>query len=191
MQPPSTPAAKVSALAARFTTAGYPHAFGGDVALAAHAGCSDAARIDLHVFVAPRESPAILARLAVLGLAIDRAAAIERIAVRGALDLDWAATPLSLRFGVDGLHALARPRVRRIPFADRFIVVLSPEDVLLERALAARRLASPRVEVSAEAFRGDLDVAYLRRSLAALDSAPPVPEIERLLAARAADLAGA
>ena len=183
MEPPATSPEKVSALAGRFTTAGFGHAFGGEVALAALARPREVSRIDLHVFSPPREAPAVLARLAVLGLALDRASAAERIAVRGVLELAWAGTPLSLRFGTDGLHALARPRVRRVPFADRFVYVLSAEDVVLEHALAARGGPAPELFAVAAALGADLDATYLRRALAQLDAPGALPDLERLLAA--------
>lgn len=182
MAAPATPEEKVSALAARFTTAGFGHAFGGDVALAALTQTRPVSRIDLHLFAAPPEAPAVLARLAVLGLPLDRASAIDRIAVRGALEVRWAGTPLGLRFGLDGLHALARPRVRRVPFAERFVYVLSAEDVALEMALAAGAGQGAAFASLSAALFTELDHAYLRRALALLDPSGPLPELERWLA---------
>lgn len=181
MAPPSTPARKVSALAARFTTAGIAHAFGGDVAVGALAQARAIARIDLHVFTPPREAAAVLARLAVLGLAADRAGATDRIAVRGALELDFAGTPLQLRFGVDGLHALAQPRLRRVPFAERYVYVLSAEDVLLEAALAEGRAGGPTPSALAAALGPGLDLAYLRRAIPELGGRGPLQELAALL----------
>ncbi len=187
MPPPATPAQKVSALSARFTTAGFAHAFGGDVAVEALVQRWPIVRIDLHVFAPPREAAAVLARLAVLGLAADRAAATDRIAVRGGLELDFAGTPLQLRFGVDGLHALAQPRLRRVPFAERYVSVLSAEDLLLEAALAERPAGGPTPSALAAALGPDLDRAYLRRAIAALGGAGPLQDLATLLSGPVAE----
>lgn len=182
MAPPASVADRVAALAARFTTAGYPHAFGGEVALAAHAGARPLTGVVLHVFAPSREAAAVLARLAVLGLEVDRSDAADRIAVHGLAALAWGGTPLAIHFGTDGLHALARPRVRRVPFGDRYLYVLSAEDLVLEQVLADAGGGTARSAEIAAALGPDLDAAYLRFALASLGAGEAPPALERWLA---------
>jgi hypothetical protein len=185
MHPLATPAEKVTALAARFTTGGFAHAFGGAVALSAHAGPCALPRIDLHVFSAPRDADAVLARLAVLGLDMDRAEMRQRVAIRGHVELAWGPTPLGVSFGLDGLHALARPRVRRVPFDTRWIYVLSAEDLVLASALASPGGGRAELEGLVAALGGDLALDYVRRSLVQLGAHAPIPALERVISARA------
>jgi hypothetical protein len=212
MHPLAAPAEKIAALAARFTTAGFAHAFGGAVALSAHGGAAAlpahtgavavATRtgtvafsahtrpcplpgIDLHVFSAPRDADAVLARLAVLGLDMDRAELRQRVAIRGRVELDWGPTPLRVNFGVDGLHALARPRVRRVPFETRWIYVLSAEDLVLASALASPGGGRAELEALVAALGGDLALDYVRRSLVQLGAHGPISALERVISARA------
>jgi hypothetical protein len=180
MAPLTSPAEKVTLLASRFTTAGYAHAFGGQVALAAHAGARALDRIDLHVFAEPREAEAVLARLAAVGVALERTEAKERIAVRGQAELAWDGTPLGLRFGTDGLHGLARPRVRRVPFAERWIYVLSAEDLLLASSLSAA--GDGELSEIVAALGRELDAGYVRAAVSQLGVDPAATGLDRLLA---------
>lgn len=175
---------KVTALAARFTTAGLPHAFGGALALAAHTGPRPVARIQLHFFVEPREAEPVLARLAVLGVAMERGEVLERIAIRRRVELGWGATPVVLDFGTDGLHELARPRVRRVPFDSRWIYVLSAEDLVLASALSEASDAREELGELLTAAGLELDLDYLRQGLRQLGPAHPPAALERLLATR-------
>jgi hypothetical protein len=186
MHASASPTEQVAALAGRFTTAGFPHAFGGAVALCAHLRGQALDRIDLHVFLAPREAEAVLVRLAVLGVAMDRAEVLKSASIRGRVELAFGATPLALVFGVDDLHRLAQPRVRRVPFAERWIYVLSAEDLVLAKALAEPGAAAAQLEKLVDAFGADLDLAYLRQAFAQLGVSrlPQDPVLQRLLTAR-------
>lgn len=172
---------KVSALALRFTTAGIPHAFGGEVAWAAHVRPQPPSRIDLHVFLPVREAPAVLARLAVLGLAMPRAEIETQLVRTRCAEWRWGPTPLALRFGVDGLHALAQPRIRRVPFGERFVYVLSAEDLVLAAAL---RPSGVPLHDLVSGVGCELDLRYVARSLDALGASGPPPELAGLIHAR-------
>ncbi len=175
---------KVGALASRFARADIPHAFGGEVALAAHGGPRSFWRIDLHVFLPPGDADAVLARLAVLGIAVRRREALSRIASRRRIDVLWGETPLMLAFGLDGLHALAPRRLRRVPLGERWIQVLSAEDLVLASWLALPRLPAAAVDAMVAAAGDELDRAYLVRASEALGlgCADPGATIQRLSA---------
>lgn len=177
---------RVEALASRFTRADIPHAFGGEVALCAHGGLRSFSRIDLHVFQAPRDAEAVLARLAVLGIAVRRREVLARIAFRHRIDLVWGETPLMLAFGLDGLHGLAKRRARRVPLGRRWIQVLSAEDLVLASWLALPRLPAAEVDALVAAAGEELDRAYLVRAAESLGlgSSPPGATIQRLAASR-------
>jgi hypothetical protein len=173
---------KVGRLASRFARADIPHAFGGEVALAAHGGPRPFSRIDLHVFLAPREADAVLARLAVLGIAVRRREALARIASRRRIDVVWGETPLMLAFGLDGLHGLVSRRLRRVPLGERWVQVLSVEDLVLASRLALPRLPAAAVDAMVAAAGEELDRAYLVRASEALGlgSFHPGATIQRL-----------
>jgi len=173
---------KVSALAARFHTGGLPHAFGGEVALASQAPQAPAGSIDLHVFLPGTEAPAVLARLAVLGIDLRRQDAAHEIRRSRRVRWQWGPTQLALRFGCDGFHELARARVRRVPWAGRFICVLSAEDLLVEAALQPGRTDLEGLADRIAAAWPELDRAYVEDGLRRLGAEAPPPALLRLLA---------
>ncbi len=114
-----------------------PHAFGGALALAYYAEPRATIDIDLNVFVAPSDYETVASALAVLG--IDGRPGVEAMVRReGQCRLWWSHTPVDVYFAYDALHDAMRRARRREPFADKTIPVLSPEHLLICKALFNR-----------------------------------------------------
>jgi len=105
--------------------AAVPHAFGGALALAYHAEPRATVDIDLNVFVPSGRAGEALEPLRELG--VDTEGAAAAIGRDGQARVMWQETPVDLFFAYDRFHDAAQKTVRRVPFGDAFIAVLSPE----------------------------------------------------------------
>jgi hypothetical protein len=103
-----------------------PHAFGGALALAYYAEPRSTVDIDVNVFVPSAESAAAITALAPLGIDADQRS-LDDARRLGQVRLRWNDTPVDLFFSYDPFHDAAARAVRRVPFADATIPILSAE----------------------------------------------------------------
>jgi hypothetical protein len=128
MSAPSLPE-KVVAVDAALREARIPHAFGGAFALAYYAEPRATIDIDVNVFIGPSGADRVEAALVPLG--------VEPNPDRSALERDgqsrwrWGETPVDLFFSNAAIHDAMEKGVRRVPFAERRVPILSPEHLLL------------------------------------------------------------
>lgn len=120
---------KVAEIDAAMAGGGIPHAFGGALALAYYAEPRSTLYIDVNVFLEPTEVSRVELALEPLGVQVpgDRSQ-LERDAQTRWL---WETTPIDLFFVNDPIHEAMRKAIRRVPFGDRRIPILSPEHLLL------------------------------------------------------------
>jgi hypothetical protein len=127
---------KVVAIDDCFAEGKVAHAFGGALALAYYAEPRATIDIDINVFVDPAEYEAVHAVLAPLGVTttVDPAA-VER---DGHCRLWWNDTPVDLFFAYDDIHDAMRGAVRKVPFGGHTLPILSPEHLVVCKALFNR-----------------------------------------------------
>ncbi|MFZ1155036.1 MAG: hypothetical protein WAN93_09045 [Solirubrobacteraceae bacterium] len=135
MSEPSLPE-KIVAIHEQFTRAKTPHAFGGALALAYYAEPRATIDIDVNVFVAPSDYPAVEQTLAWLG--VGDGVNPELVQRDGQCRLHWGHTPIDLFFAYDELHEAMRRAIRMEPFGDTTIPVLAPEHLLVCKAVFNR-----------------------------------------------------
>ncbi len=114
-----------------------PHAIGGALALAYYAEPRATIDIDLNVFVSPERWSEVIDALAPLGIKVEGldAKALER---DGQCRLWWGDNPIDLFFAYDPIHTEMKKEVRRVPFADTTIPILSPEHLAVCKAMFDR-----------------------------------------------------
>jgi hypothetical protein len=114
-----------------------PHQFGGAVALAWYRSPRATTDIDLNVTLSPAESAPVLGALSHLGVSVselDRAA-IER---DGQARLDWDGSYLDLFFATLELHREMAESSREVAFGPVLIPILSPEHLIVCKAIFDR-----------------------------------------------------
>jgi hypothetical protein len=165
---PSLPE-KITALHHALAGAKIAHAFGGALALAYYAEPRSTIDVDVNVFVSPAEHAAIDTALTPLGVEPLRERAVQR---DGQGRTHWGRTPIDLFFAYDELHAQMRKAIRMVPFGEDRLPILSPEHLLICKALFDRPkdwLDIEQVLICTE----DLDLAevslWLQRALGADD----------------------
>jgi hypothetical protein len=109
---------KVLAVHRHLTEAGLPHAIGGAVALGIYAAPRPTVDIDVNVFVAAEREPAVREVLATVDPAGKH--------------------PVHLFFSDDELHEAMRVAVREVPFAGETIPLVTPEHLVVRKALIGR-----------------------------------------------------
>jgi len=153
---------KVSALDRQLTEAHIPHAFGGALALAYYAEPRTTIDIDLNIFVAPTEHSPVATAFSKLGV---DAKTDRRVLERdGQCRIWWGRTPLDLFYAYDELHAAMAKAVRRVPFADGRIPILSPEHLIVCKASYDRPKDWLDIEQMVAIVNG-LDVSTIRADL--------------------------
>jgi Nucleotidyl transferase AbiEii toxin, Type IV TA system len=140
-----------------------PHAIGGALALAYYAEPRATIDIDLNVFVPTASHPSVTEALAPLGVKVDDLDqdALER---DGQCRLWWGDNPVDLFFAYDEIHDEMRKETRRVPFADTWLPILSPEHLAICKAMFDR----PKDWIDIEQMlvaTDDLDVAEIERQL--------------------------
>ena len=135
MPEPSLPE-KVEALHFQLAQARVAHAFGGAIALAYYGEPRLTIDIDINVFVPPTDHAALHAALADLGLVqeTDAQAALRD----GQSRSRWGRTPIDLFFAYDAFHEAMRQARRTVPFGARRIPILSPEHLVVCKAIFNR-----------------------------------------------------
>ena len=118
--------------------AGVGHAFGGALALAYYAEPRATIDIDLNVFVDPERMAEALGPLSELGVRTDDPELLGLIATQGQARVMWDATPIDLSFAYDAIHDAMSARVRRVPFGEGRITILSPEHLTVCKVIFDR-----------------------------------------------------
>jgi hypothetical protein len=134
---PSLPE-KVIAIHEALSGATIPHAIGGALALAYYATPRATIDVDVNVFVPVerwREAVDALVSIGVDAGNLD-AIALER---DGQCRLWWGDNAVDLFFAYDAIHDAMRKEIRRVPFADATLPILSPEHLAVCKAMFNRR----------------------------------------------------
>jgi hypothetical protein len=113
----SDPGGRVLAVDQALKAAGFPHAIGGAIALGHYAEPRPIRDIDVNVFVGPERRAEVEAALAELG---------------------DDGPPVHLFFAEDALHEAMPAAVREVPFAGSTIPIVSPEHLVIRKALLDR-----------------------------------------------------
>jgi len=139
-----------------------PHAFGGALALAYYAEPRATIDIDVNVFVAADQFPEVAAPLLELGVAADDPSAVAAVAREGQTRVMWDQTPIDLFFAYDPFHDAAAAARRTVPFAAASIPILSPDHLVVCKAVFDR--PKDWVDIDAMLDAGvALDVAQILR----------------------------
>jgi len=128
--------AAVAAVHKQLKEAGIPHAFGGGFALAYYGAPRPTNDIDVNVFIAPNQWRDLSEVLGILEVEIEiDEAELERA---GEVKLAWGSNFIHLFFSCDPLHEEMRQGVRSVPFDGDAIPLISPEHLLIRKALLDR-----------------------------------------------------
>ncbi|MHB1537601.1 MAG: nucleotidyl transferase AbiEii/AbiGii toxin family protein [Solirubrobacteraceae bacterium] len=154
-------AEKIVAVDELLESMGVLHQFGGAIALAWYRRPRATTDIDLNVTVAPEAAEPVLGALGHLGVTItdsDR----DLIARDGQVRLDWLGSWLDLFFATLELHEEMATDARIVDFGSRRIPILSPEHLIVCKAIFNR----PKDWVDIEEIVGwgtDVDRETVRR----------------------------
>jgi hypothetical protein len=113
------------------------HQFGGAIALAWYRSPRATTDIDLNVTIPPQDAEPVLGALAHLGVTVSRS---DRVAIKrdGQARLDWDGSYLDLFFATLDLHQEMARRSRQVSFGPLQIPILSPEDLIVCKAVFDR-----------------------------------------------------
>lgn len=130
-------ASKIAAAHEMLDSMRVPHQFGGAIALAWYRSPRATVDIDLNLTVAPADAEPILGALSHLGVTVTRSdrAAIER---NGQARLDWDGAYLDLFFATLELHREMADSSRPVTFGPVEIPILSPEHLIVCKAVFDR-----------------------------------------------------
>ncbi|HEY2632075.1 MAG TPA: nucleotidyl transferase AbiEii/AbiGii toxin family protein [Solirubrobacteraceae bacterium] len=135
MSEPSLPE-KVVAIHERLARAKTAHAFGGALALAYYAEPRATIDIDVNVFVSPSNYATVERDLAEIG--VGDGVSVDIVKRDGQCRLRWGNTPVDLFFAYDDLHQAMRMAIRKEPFGQKTIPVLSPEHLAVCKTIFNR-----------------------------------------------------
>jgi hypothetical protein len=162
---------KIVALDRALAGAKIDHAFGGALALAYYAEPRATVDVDINVFVAPDEHDGVFAAIGPLG--VERPDDEDHLVRDGQSRWRWGRNPVDLFFANDPIHAAMRRDVRKVPFGDQRIPILSPEHLIICKVVFDR----PKDWLDIEQIlltEADLDHGEIERWLdKALDAADP------------------
>jgi hypothetical protein len=128
---------KVIAIDKALDQAQIPHAFGGALALAYYAEPRATVDVDVNLFIPPAEHEAVRAALGPLGVDPARASG-EEIERDGQGRWWWGRNPVDLFFAYDPVHDAMASAARTVPFAGTSIRILSPEHLVVCKAMFDR-----------------------------------------------------
>jgi hypothetical protein len=114
-----------------------PHQFGGAIALAWYRNPRATTDIDLNITVAPEEAEPVLSALMYLGVSVSDTAR-ARVHADGQARLDWGGSYLDVFFATIDLHHEMAARARFVGFGPARIPILSPEDLVVCKAVFDR-----------------------------------------------------
>ena len=127
---------KVTAIHRALEEAKIPHAIGGALALAYYAEPRATIDVDINVFVPTDRWPEICEALAPLGVDVD--VEVEDLNRDGQVRTWWDRNPVDLFFSYDPFHDAMRDSVRKVPFNNGTIPILSPEHLAVCKAMFDR-----------------------------------------------------
>ncbi len=129
--------AKIVAVHEMLDSLRVPHQFGGAIALAWYRSPRATTDIDINVTLSPAEAEPVLGALAHLGVSI---AASDRAAIErdGQARLDWEGSYLDVFFATLELHQEMATRSREVAFGPVSIPILSPEHLIVCKAIFDR-----------------------------------------------------
>jgi hypothetical protein len=130
-------AEKIAAVHEMLESLRVPHQFGGAIALAWYRSPRATTDVDLNVTIAPENATPILGALTHLGVTVTSA---DRAAIRrdGQARLDWDGSYLDLFFATMELHREMAARARTVSFGPVQIPILSPEHLIVCKAVFDR-----------------------------------------------------
>jgi hypothetical protein len=165
----SAPTEVAARLADRFDEDGLPYAFGGALALGAWGVPRTTTDVDIAVFVTEPELDRLLDSIERAGAMLDHSAARRSVASTGFFVAQLGRTRIDLFIAHHPWHADMRARRQLLPTPDgRQRWFLSLEDMALAKLLYARPKDIQDLERLFAVQRSRLDLAYLRRWLAAM-----------------------
>jgi hypothetical protein len=137
------------------------HQFGGAIALAWYRNPRATTDIDVNITIAPERANPVLGALRYLGVSVTDA---DRATIRadGQARLEWGDSLLDVFFATLPLHEEMASRARTVELAGKEIPILSPEDLVICKAVFDR----PKDWVDIEAMFAwgtDLDVMLIDR----------------------------
>lgn len=162
---PDLPSQKVLALGHALEQHGIPYAFGGAIALFYYRDPRSTIDIDVNVFLPPERQADVVDVLATL-YAVDAAQVASQVRAAGQARSAWDATYVDLFFSDTEFHDVMARRVRRQPFLDGEINILSAEDLLVCKLLFDRAKDWVDVDAVVKALGGELDRSYVEAALA-------------------------
>lgn len=114
-----------------------PHQFGGAIALAWYRSPRATTDIDLNITLSPQEAEPVLGALTYLGVSV---ALSDRVAIEhdGQTRLDWDGSYLDVFFATLELHREMATRSREVAFGPVLIPILSPEHLIVCKAIFDR-----------------------------------------------------
>lgn len=113
------------------------HQFGGAIALAWYRTPRATIDIDVNITLAPEHAQPVLGAIEHLGVSVSD---VDRYAIStdGQARLAWGDTPLDVFFATLELHVEMAERARVVRFASSSIPILSPEDLIICKAIFSR-----------------------------------------------------
>lgn len=127
---------KVSSVHEALNRAEIPHAFGGALAVGYYGEPRATGDIDVNVFISSADWPTLRASLA--SVEIDLEIDEREMKRSNELRLDWGSTPVHLFFSCDPLHEQMRRATRSVPFNDSAIPLVTPEHLVIRKAILDR-----------------------------------------------------
>lgn len=163
-EPEPLPSEKIIALRDVFETNHVPYAFGGAIALFYYRDPRSTIDIDVNVFLPP-ERQAEVSRLLQRLYDVDLAQVTADVMTTGQTRSLWGTTFVDLFFADTQFHDAMAHRVRRMPFLETEINVLSAEDLLVCKMLFDRPKDWLDVQAVAANAQLGLDKRYVESAL--------------------------
>jgi hypothetical protein len=160
------------------------HQFGGAIALAWYRNPRATTDVDVNITIAPEHSAPILGAIGHLGVSIsdeDRATVLAD----GQARLAWGASLLDVFFATLPLHEEMASRARDVEFAGTQIPILSPEDLIICKAVFDR--PKDWVDIDAIfAWGTQVDIALIAMWITEIlgPSSPTLRRLEALVVAQ-------
>ncbi len=177
---------KVLAIHRALVEAKVSHAIGGALALAYYAEPRTTVDVDVNVFVPTERWPDVRDALAPLGVKVDLDE--DELDRDGQVRLWWGRNPVDLFFSYDAFHDEMRKAIRKVPFAEETIPILSPEHLAICKAMFDRPkdwLDIEQILVATDPFDLAEVEGWLKRMVG--DDNPRLKRLSELKAALALD----
>lgn len=149
---------KVLAVQHALTGSGVPHAFGGAIALAYYGEPRTTLDMDVNVFLTVDRGRAVISALPppMAGIMVDE----ESLRRTHEIRLPWGRNDVHIFFSADELHTAMSRAVRPVPFCGETIPIVSPEHLIVHKAMLDRPKDWLDIEAVLIATRS-LDVAEI------------------------------